>query len=85
MPFLIEPDTDLPNLTDDAIFLAIMLRKKKTDDKRYALLEIPNTLLPRFIVLPEIEEEKYIIYLDDIIRYGLKDIFFIFDFDEVSF
>ncbi|OFY63057.1 MAG: polyphosphate kinase 1 [Bacteroidetes bacterium RBG_13_43_22] len=84
MPFLIEPDTDLPNLTDDAIFLAIMLRKKKTDDKRYALLEIPNTLLPRFIVLPEIEEEKYIIYLDDIIRYGLKDIFFIFDFDEVS-
>jgi len=84
MPFLIEEDTDLPNLTDDAIFLAISLRKKKTGVKRYALMEIPTSILPRFIVLPEINEEKYIIYLDDIIRYGLKDIFFIFDFDEIS-
>jgi len=84
MPFLIEEDGELPNLTDDAIFLAIILRKKRTGDKRYALMEIPISLLPRFIVLPEIEEERYIIYLDDIIRYGLKDIFFIFDFDDVT-
>jgi polyphosphate kinase len=84
MPFLIEADSDLPNLTDDAIFLAIILRNGKKGEKRYALMEIPNTLLPRFIVLPEINEEKYIIYLDDIIRYGLKDIFFIFNCDEVS-
>jgi polyphosphate kinase len=84
MPFLIEEDADLPNLTDDAIFLAISLRKRKTGVKQYALMEIPTSILPRFIVLPEINEEKYIIYLDDIIRYGLKDIFFIFDFDEIS-
>lgn len=84
MPFLIEKDADLPNLTDDAIILAIVLRKKKTDEKRYAILEIPTNVIPRFIVLPEIGDEKYIIYLDDIIRYGLKDIFYIFDFDEFS-
>lgn len=82
MPFLIEKDTSLPNLTDDAIYLAIHL--SKTDKKRYALLEIPTNVLPRFVVLPEKDDNKYIIFLDDIIRWGLKEIFFIFDFDEIT-
>ncbi|HOS73481.1 MAG TPA: polyphosphate kinase 1, partial [Bacteroidales bacterium] len=84
MPFLIENDYKLPNLTDDAIYLAIQLCNTKTAKKRFALLEIPTDVLPRFIVLPENGEDKYVIYLDDIIRFGLKDIFFIFDFDEFS-
>jgi polyphosphate kinase len=83
MPFLIEKDSDLPNLTDDAIYLAIYLSDRTTRKKRYALLEVPTDILPRFIVLPGKKEEKFIIFLDDIIRYGLKDIFFIFDFNEI--
>ncbi len=82
MPFLIEKDTSLPNLTDDAIYLAIYL--SKSDKKRYALLEIPTNVLPRFVVLPEKDDNKYIIFIDDIIRWGLKEIFFIFDFNEIS-
>jgi polyphosphate kinase len=84
MPFLIEKTSELPNLTDDAIYLAIYLFKKDTKKKRFALLEIPTNVLPRFIVLPESNDEKYIIFLDDIIRFGLKEIFFIFDFDEIK-
>jgi polyphosphate kinase len=84
MPFLIEKDSELPNLTDDAIYFAIYLLKKETNKKRYALLEVPTHVLPRFIVLPEKGDDKYVIFLDDIIRYGLKEIFFIFDFDEFS-
>ncbi len=84
MPHIIEKDAELPNLTDDAIYLAISLYKKDTDKKRYALLEVPRDVLPRFIILPEIDDDKYIIYLDDVIRSGVKDIFFIFDFDEFS-
>lgn len=84
MPYLIEKDSELPNLTDDAIYLAVYLLKKDTQKKRYALLEVPSNILPRFIVLPDKGEDKYIIFLDDIIRFGLKDIFFIFDFDEIS-
>jgi polyphosphate kinase len=84
MPFLIEKDTDLPNLTDDAIYLAIHLAKSDTQKRRYALLEIPSNVLPRFIVLPEKDDAKYIIFLDDIIRFGLNEIFFIFDFDNIS-
>lgn len=84
MPFMIEPDSNLPNLTDDAIYLAILLRKKKSNKRKYALLEIPTDVLPRFIVLPDRDNEKYLIFLDDVIRFGLKDVFVVFDFDEIS-
>lgn len=84
MPFMIEKDSNLPNLTDDAIFLAIQLLNKKSAKTKFALMEIPTDVLPRFIILPEKGDNKYIIYLDDIIRFGLKDIFFIFDFDDFS-
>ena len=84
MPFLIEKDSEFPNLTDAGIYLAIYLVHKETNKKRFALLEIPSNLLSRFIVLPEKGDDKYVMFLDDIIRYGLKDIFFIFEFDEFS-
>lgn len=84
MPYLIIKDSELPNLTDDAIYLAVHLSKKDSPKRKYALLEVPTNVLPRFIVLPGKKEEQYIIFLDDIIRFGLKDIFFIFDFDEIT-
>ncbi|MZP54035.1 MAG: polyphosphate kinase 1, partial [Bacteroidales bacterium] len=84
MPFLLEKDKEMPNLTDDAIYLAIILKKKDSDKTRYALIEVPTNILPRLIILPDSETGRNLIYLDDIIRFGLKDIFFIFDFDEFS-
>ncbi len=84
MPFMIEKDADLPNLTDDAIYFAICLEKKDVQKKRYALLEIPANVVPRFIILPDKDDNKYLIFLDDIIRFGLREIFFIFDFDYIS-
>lgn len=84
MPFLLGKDSDLINLTDDAIYLAISLVKKGSEKKRFALLEVPTTVLPRFVVLPENGDDKYVMFLDDVIRFGLKDIFFLFDFDEFT-
>jgi polyphosphate kinase len=84
MPILVDKDSELPNLTDDAIFLAITLSKKDGQKKRFSLLEIPTNVLPRFVVLPEKDDDKFVIYLDDVIRYGLKEVFFIFDFDDIS-
>lgn len=83
MPLILSKDAGLPNLTDDAIYFAILLRNSQTDKKRYALLEIPTGILPRFLLLPSREGEKYIIFLDDVIRYGMKELFFIFQFDEL--
>jgi polyphosphate kinase len=84
MPFLIEKDSELPNLTDDAIYLAILLENSNNELKRHALLEVPTDILPRFILLPEKDDHKFIIFLDDIIRFGLREIFFIFEFDKIS-
>ncbi len=84
MPFMIEKDSKFPDLTDDGIYLGIYLIKKDTKKKRFAILEVPTDILPRFIVLPGKKDEKYVIFLEDIIRFGLNEIFFIFDFDEIS-
>jgi len=84
MPFVIEKNSAMPNLRDEAIYFAIYLLNSKTEKKKYALLEIPTNILPRFILLPNREDKKYIIFLDDVIRFGLRDIFFIFDFDQIS-
>ncbi len=85
MPLIISKENKLPDLTDDAIYFAIQLRNSKTDKKRYALLEIPSrSILPRFVMLPGKKGARYVIFLDDVIRRGLKEIFSILPFDEIS-
>jgi len=81
---LSEGDTDkpFPELNDRRIYLFIrLIFKKKT---RYALLEVPTRSISRFLELPEQKGLKFIILLEDIIRYCLEDLFFIFKFDHVE-
>jgi polyphosphate kinase len=79
VPIMIDKVTSFPSLRDKSIYLAIRLSHKSPRRKpRYALIEIPETL-PRFVVLPDIRL-KYIILLEDIIRYCLDDIFYIFSY-----
>ncbi len=85
MPLILTKENKLPNLTDDAIYFAIMLRNSATEKKRYALLEIPpSNILPRFIQLPEKNGIRYVIFLDDVIRSGLNEIFYILQFDDLT-
>ncbi|MDZ7739753.1 MAG: polyphosphate kinase 1 [Bacteroidales bacterium] len=79
MPFMVKREMELPTLKDDAIYLAVTIKHtRKTKKTRYALLELPVGTLPRFIALPGPENENHYIFLDDIIRVGLKDIFYVF-------
>lgn len=41
----------------------------------YAVLNIPSTNLPRFLELPAIGDDHYILFLDDVIRENLQEIF----------
>jgi len=71
-----------PYLRDRSVYLAIKLSKK--DDPSvyaYSLIRIPGRSVPRFFVLPESEGKKYVIFLDDIIRFCMNDIFFYFEYD----
>ncbi len=82
-PIMLRNLKSFPYLKDKSIYLATKLSMKKSKNEfEYALIEIPTTVLPRFIVLPSIGENRYIILLDDVIRYNLKDVFAIFNYDQ---
>lgn len=74
----------LPELKDRSIYLAIkMTGRSDNKQPKYALIEVPTDLIGRFIELPKYGK-RYIMYLEDLIRYNLRYIFFIFDYEEVS-
>jgi polyphosphate kinase len=81
VPIMLDESLPLPELRDRAIYFFVKLTNK--DESRLALIEFPDTL-SRFIVLPETNNLKFIILLDDVIRYSLEDIFFIFDHDSIE-
>jgi polyphosphate kinase len=73
VPIILHKTQPFPELTDGALYFAVQMTGKKL---RYAILEIPSEL-PRFVQLPN----GNIMYLDDVIRYSLNDVFYIFDYD----
>ncbi|MDB5109637.1 MAG: Polyphosphate kinase, partial [Mucilaginibacter sp.] len=81
VPIMLDNSLLLPELRDRAIYFFVKLTRNKK--VRYALIEIPDNL-SRFIVLPETHDLRFIILLDDIIRYSLEDIFFIFEHDSIE-
>jgi polyphosphate kinase len=75
-PIMISKLEKFPELTDRSIYLAIKLSKKLLPDvHEYSLIEIPTNDCSRFIELPEIDGNKYIILLDDVIRFCLNMVF----------
>lgn len=85
MPFFIKKDDSVATLKDDAIYFGITITPLKASKKvRYAIMEVPTRVLPRFIILPSGSEETNIIFLDDIIRHGLKELFSLFKNKEIT-
>jgi polyphosphate kinase len=82
VPVMIGPRPRLTDLKDRAIYLVVrMTRGNGRAGQQHALIEIPTDVLPRFVVLPARSGRQTVILLDDIIRYCLEDIFYIFDYD----
>jgi polyphosphate kinase len=81
-PIMLSNVDRFPELKDKSIYFAIKLT---SDDKSipvdYALVEIPSPLLNRVVMLPPDKNKKCIILIDDIVRYCLKDVFAIFNYD----
>lgn len=85
VPIMINKDEPFPELKDRAIYFFVRLVHHKNKEKyRYALIEIPIEDSNRFLVLPETNNLKFITLIDDIVRYCLDDIFFIFNYDEIE-
>jgi len=84
VPIMLSDKRDIPRLKNDSIYLAVKMTAFEKTKIRYALIEIP-TSLDRFIILPhQSNDVKKVILLDDIIRFNLEDIFYIFEFDQIE-
>jgi len=82
VPIMLDGVKTFPALRDKSVYLMAKLSRADNSRKaRYALIEIPTFAHSRFLVLPESGNLRYIIMLDDVIRYCLGDLFSIFDYD----
>lgn len=86
IPLMIESIQSFPVLSDKSIYLACSLSKKdKSIPPKFALVSVPARRLSRFIILPSKNNtDKYIILLEDIIRFCLPHIFSFFGYDSFS-
>jgi len=78
-------DKETQDFSDNQAFLAVKLTftNGETPKTKFALIEIPKDL-DRFIVLPQLGEKQYVMFLDDLIRYHFDLIFNFFDFTSIS-
>ena len=87
-PLLISKMSNEPVLNDHSIFLAVKISKntdtQKGIKKEYALIEIPTKTIPRFITLPSDDDNTYIIFSDDVIRFCLPLIFSQLGYDKTE-
>lgn len=81
-PIILKATAKLPRLKDLPMYLAVRASKSDgTGRPMHALIDIPQNL-PRFILLPKSGQEgQLVMYLDDIIRFGLDEIFTTFPYD----
>ncbi|MBI9102576.1 MAG: polyphosphate kinase 1 [Spirochaetales bacterium] len=81
-PIMLNDKKGYQYLKHVTIYLAVhMFNKNNPENFRYALIELPADVLPRYVRIPSRLNEESFIILDDIIRYCLKDTFNIFDYD----
>ena len=85
VPVILDTLPEFPYLKNGVIYLAVRLESKRNGAKpRHALIEVATDRLPRFLVLPNVGDKRYVIMLDDVIRFGLKDVFSIFEIDSAD-
>ncbi len=88
MPMIVVKKKITPFLRNQRLYLAVKLSPKNTAKnakrKRYvsAIVEIPTNHIDRFILLPKVGNNNFIIFLDDIIRFFLPQIFYGYDIHE---
>ncbi len=74
-PVWITAARQLTEETDDSIYLAVKMNTEGRKAGDYALIELPVQVSGRFVRLPDRDGNKYLMYLDDVIRYCLPFIF----------
>jgi polyphosphate kinase len=75
VPIICDRKRELPALRDKFIYLAVELTISDQKAPLYAFIEVPTDSLSRFCILPKRAELDCVILLEDVIRFGLAEIF----------
>jgi len=62
-------------IRDRRLYLFVKMIRKTTREPQFMLIRIPFSKVPRFIPLPDHDGVHYFMFVDDVIRAGLPDIF----------
>lgn len=71
------------DLTDKSSYLAVRMELEDAS-VNFALIEVPSQIIPRFLVLPQIDGQHYVMFLDDVIRMGLSQVFKLFPYKYIN-
>jgi polyphosphate kinase len=81
VPVMLSKKNPFPYLRDRAVYLAVKLSGGTIPEEiAYSLIRIPGESVPRFLVLPHSGSKKFVMFLDDVIRYCFDDLFYYFNF-----
>lgn len=78
---IIENPKGFPQIKDRTLYFYVRLTHK-SNYYTHALIELPTTL-ERFLAIPE-GKGRYVILADDIIKYCLNDIFYMFSYQKIE-
>jgi polyphosphate kinase len=80
-PIMVDENKAFPYMKDKSGYLFVRLISTiKKQKNKYALIEIPSKTTSRFIILPQEKNKKYIILLDDVIRFNVHEMFSVFGY-----
>ncbi|MFA7448167.1 MAG: polyphosphate kinase 1 [Weeksellaceae bacterium] len=80
--YILDKGLNAPAIRDGAFYLAVKFIEENSS--KYALIDVPTQMFPRFVLLPKIGKKQYVMYLEDIIRYHLDEIFKVFKYDSIE-
>ncbi|MDO9510912.1 MAG: polyphosphate kinase 1 [Bacteroidales bacterium] len=81
-PIMLNSVKNLTFLKDQSLYLAVQLIDSNAILKeKHAIVKVPTTRNSRFLILPEEGDKTFFIFLDDVIRYCLGEIFSILGYD----
>lgn len=84
-PLMLGSNQKYKNFKDKTVYLAVkMSDSTKVLKDRHSLIELPTNTLSRFVELPNIGEKKFVMFLDDVVRYNLNTLFSILGYDVFS-
>lgn len=75
-PLMLGDSLQYSTIKEKSVYLAVEMKDSTASNKdRFTLIEMPTDVLPRFINLPNQGEKRYLIFLEDMVRFNLDSVF----------